>query len=149
MALRGTVKSSTTSREPHRGQRSRLSKRESGNARPCVHHRAVINSLVVLSRGARTRWGSGAAYYDRLDLLLAQGAIWLGFGILLCGLAVVGYQSFFGSVMVFGPIEIHTIWQMLHRREPKFSNFKWFGFEWVGVRKLIVLFLRARTSSRP
>jgi hypothetical protein len=54
MALRGTVKSSTTSREPHRGQRSRLSKRESGNARPCVHHRAVINSLVVLSRGART-----------------------------------------------------------------------------------------------
>jgi hypothetical protein len=95
MALRGTVKSSTTSREPHRGQRSRLSKRESGNARPCVHHRAVINSLVVLSRGARTRWGSGAAYYDRLDLLLAQGAIWLGFGILLCGLAVVGYQSFF------------------------------------------------------
>jgi hypothetical protein len=73
---------------------------------------------------------ASASYCVGLQLLAISPLFWLRDGI-------------------WTPIEIHTIWQMLHRREPKFSNFKWFGFEWVGVRKLIVLFLRARTSSRP
>lgn len=82
------------------------------------------------------------AYYDRQDVLFAQAVVLLGIGILLCGLAVVGYQCFFWlRDGVWTPIEIHTIWQMLSWPEPNFTNFKWVGFEWIGVQKLVVIFL--------
>jgi hypothetical protein len=46
-ASRGIVISSTTSREPHRGQRSRLSNRESGKLRHRLYRRPKIRIRVV------------------------------------------------------------------------------------------------------